>query len=203
MDSTESPPIAPQNNQSPVYVGLLHTPMLDRQGRVVTTAVTNMDIHDIARSCRTYGVAKYFIVHPEPAQEVILRRILRHWEPGGVSAKYHPKRVQALSQVEHVKTFDDMLSAIAAENGGRKPLVAMPDARPWPKSMDYAELRRCRLAGELGPVLLVFGTGWGLAPEFFSRIDVVLDPIRGPGAYNHLSVRAACAIVLDRILRME
>ncbi len=36
-----------------LYVALLHHPVLDKNGLVVTTALTTMDIHDIARSART------------------------------------------------------------------------------------------------------------------------------------------------------
>ena len=49
------------------------------------------------------------------------------------------------------------------------------------------------------PYLLIFGTGWGLTETVFSRADVVLEPVRGPGSYNHLSVRSAVAIILDRL----
>ena len=50
------------------------------------------------------------------------------------------------------------------------------------------------------PFLLVFGTGWGLTEEMFDRADFALEPIKGAGDYNHLSVRAAAAIMLDRLL---
>ncbi|HLO26270.1 MAG TPA: RNA methyltransferase, partial [Geobacteraceae bacterium] len=50
------------------------------------------------------------------------------------------------------------------------------------------------------PYLLLLGTGWGLADEIFSRADFVLAPIKGQGDYNHLSVRSAAAILLDRLL---
>jgi hypothetical protein len=51
------------------------------------------------------------------------------------------------------------------------------------------------------PVLLLFGTGWGLAREVLDGADAVVAPIRASEAsgYNHLSVRAACAILLDRL----
>jgi tRNA (guanine37-N1)-methyltransferase len=48
------------------------------------------------------------------------------------------------------------------------------------------------------PWLILFGTGHGLAAEVLERADVALPPIR-PGVYNHLSVRAAAAITLDRL----
>ena len=35
--------------------------------------------------------------------------------------------------------------------------------------------------------------------EVRSRVDEVLEPIAGTGDYNHLSVRAAAAIMLDRL----
>jgi hypothetical protein len=47
--------------------------------------------------------------------------------------------------------------------------------------------------------LLLLGTGWGLAAEVLDRVDDVLEPIAGAGPYNHLSVRAAAAIMLDRL----
>ena len=55
-------------------------------------------------------------------------------------------------------------------------------------------------------MIVLFGTGWGLTPEVLEGVDALLPPIdRAPGvgvgdAYNHLSVRAACAITLDRLL---
>jgi hypothetical protein len=50
------------------------------------------------------------------------------------------------------------------------------------------------------PVLLLFGTGWGLTEEVLAAADRRLEPIQGAGDFNHLSVRAACAITLDRLL---
>jgi hypothetical protein len=46
----------------------------------------------------------------------------------------------------------------------------------------------------------LFGTGWGLTEELFDRADFILEPIKGSGDYNHLSVRTAAAIILDRLL---
>ena len=60
-----------------------------------------------------------------------------------------------------------------------------------------------RLQGEIKtgkPILLLFGTGWGLEKSILNEADYVLDPIGGIGEYNHLPVRAAIAIVLDRLL---
>ena len=50
------------------------------------------------------------------------------------------------------------------------------------------------------PVLLIFGTGQGLSPEIIKQCDYLLLPIDGFSEFNHLSVRSAVAIILDRWL---
>ena len=50
------------------------------------------------------------------------------------------------------------------------------------------------------PIVLMFGTAWGLAPELLEQATYRLAPIQGTGDYNHLAVRSAVAIILDRIL---
>ena len=35
-----------------------------QEGQSVATAITNLDVHDIARSSRTYGLGGYFVVTP-------------------------------------------------------------------------------------------------------------------------------------------
>jgi hypothetical protein len=47
--------------------------------------------------------------------------------------------------------------------------------------------------------LLLFGTGWGMTEELFNSADYVLEPIKGVGEYNHLSVRSAVSIYMDRL----
>lgn len=39
----------------------------------------------------------------------------------------------------------------------------------------------------------------GLIEEVMESSDYILEPIRGKAVYNHLSVRAAVAIILDRL----
>ena len=50
-----------------------------------------------------------------------------------------------------------------------------------------------------GPLLLILGTGWGLTGELMAGCDARLAPIQAASDYNHLSVRSACAIILDRL----
>jgi hypothetical protein len=53
------------------------------------------------------------------------------------------------------------------------------------------------------PLLLLFGTGWGLTDEVIAGVDQVLLPICGMPAFNHLSVRSAVAAILDRLFGMR
>lgn len=186
----------------PIYISLLHYPIVNRHGAQVTTAVTNMDIHDISRSARTFGVKKYFIVTPIPDQHELVERILGHWRKER-SKTYHPDRVEALSLVQLANSFEDVKAAIQKEHG-MLPEVVLTDARPFPNSISYAEYRR-ELAepGHSGrPVILVFGTGWGISDSFYPEVHRILAPVYGPEGregYNHLSVRSAVAIILDRL----
>ena len=95
----------------PVYIALLHAPVVNRKGAIVTTAVTNMDIHDISRSAKTYGMKGYFIVTPIEDQHELVGRILGHWATDR-SKTYHPDRFAAVSLVRLVHSFEEVKAAI-------------------------------------------------------------------------------------------
>ncbi len=190
----------------PVYLALFHTHVVNRQGIPVTTSVTNLDIHDIARSARTFGVEKYYILTPLYEQRAMVERILEYWR-SDASRAHHPKRVEALSRVSCVESYQRIQQEIV-EKTGHLPEVVLTDARKFPQSMSYSEYREWlthsdRPQGQ--PVLLVFGTGWGISQDFYPEVNRILAPIYGPegsqesGGYNHLSVRSAVAIILDRL----
>ncbi len=186
----------------PIYIALLHYPIVNRKGALVTTAVTNMDIHDISRSARTYGVQKYFIVTPIEDQHQLVDRILGHWKTEQ-SRTYHPDRVEAVSLVRLARDFEEVKAAIYAEHG-QNPEVVLTDARPLPNSVSYADYRQelSEPGRSSKPVLVVFGTGWGVSDTFYPEVHRILAPVYGPEGsqgYNHLSVRSAVAIILDRL----
>jgi len=79
----------------------------------------------------------------------------------------------------------------------QRPTVLATSAKAQANQLDFTEARRRIFSGE--PHLILFGTGWGMAPEVFAEVDALLPPIVGLGEYNHLSVRSAAAIVLDRV----
>ena len=49
-------------------------------------------------------------------------------------------------------------------------------------------------------VFLLFGTAWGLHHDAIDDADYVLKAIEGNSPYNHLSVRAAAGIIIDRLI---
>jgi hypothetical protein len=183
---------------SRVAIALVHHPVLDRQGAVITTAITNLDLHDLARSACTYGVRTLFIVHPVSAQRELALRVKTHWV-GGSGARRIPTREPAMALVEVVPSLEDVHAAF----GGRSEVdVYATSARTDDRSVTSYADARVRLAASARPSLILFGTGWGLTDALLDDADVFLAPIAGANetGYNHLSVRAACAIVLDRLL---
>lgn len=179
-----------------VAVALLHHPVVDRQGETVTTAITNLDLHDIARSAYTYGVSPFFVAHPVQAQRELARRVREHWVEGS-GARRIPDRRPPMSELRIVETLDE---AIAALN----PPVSLwaTSARNDAGRLSFSRARELLASGSEGSVLIVLGTGWGLAREVFDRAEQVLAPIESPRSdgYNHLSVRAAAAIIFDRLV---
>ena len=178
-----------------VAAALVHHPVYDRQRAVVTTAITNLDLHDIARSSLTYGLSDLFIVHPVAAQRLLAERVREHWISGS-GARRIPDRTPAISILRIVPTLEDAVTALGPETR-----VWVTSARGSGELMEYPAARS-ELETDGPPVLIVFGTGWGLGDAVTERAHVRLSSIRGPrpDGYNHLSVRAAAAITFDRLL---
>ncbi|MCG8557740.1 MAG: RNA methyltransferase [Proteobacteria bacterium] len=182
-----------------VYCALVHYPVRDREGTSVTASITNLDVHDIARAARTYGLSGYFLITPVDAQRVLATRIIDHWLKGA-GLRRGPERAEALGLCHVVGSIECAAAAIAAESGARPTLVATAASPPRKRSTLSFERLRASLTERKAPLLLLFGTSHGLALEVLDACDAVLEPIVGPTAYNHLSVRSAAAIVLDRLL---
>jgi tRNA (guanine37-N1)-methyltransferase len=187
--------------QAPIYIGLVHYPVKDREGQIVTTAVTNLDVHDLARSSRSYGLAGYYVITPIEAQRELVTKILEHWTEGS-GKKRVPERAVALSLCTPIESIDAVVAAIEARHQ-EKPIVAVTAAKlpPHLTPQSLPEVK-ARIRAETRPFLILFGTGHGLAQEVLDRAELALPPIR-PGVYNHLSVRAAGAITLDRLFGDE
>ena len=177
-------------------IALLHHPVHNKRREVVTTAVTNLDLHDIARSARTFGLDRFYIVTPSLEQRHLIERITGHWQDGW-GAAYNPDRKEALGIIRVRSTLE--LAVEEFQTGFSRPVrTVITGAAPRANSIDCLNLRQ-RLNEPDDPYLLLLGTGWGLTEECFQTADFILEPIAGSGNYNHLSVRAASAILLDRL----
>jgi len=179
-----------------LYLALLHHPVYDKNGAVVTTAVTNMDVHDVGRIARTFAVRAFYVATPVATLRRLVERIIRHWETGP-GATYNHTRKEALALVRLAHDLEAVVADVERE-AGRLPRLVATTAREGGPRLSFAALRR-RLREDGPPELLVLGTGWGLTEDVLRRADDVLEPVRGTGEYNHLSVRSAAAIILDRL----
>lgn len=179
-----------------LYIALIHAPVYNKNMETVATSITNLDIHDIARSATTYGVKRYYIVHPAEAQRALAKRIMGYWQEG-FGAEYNPNRQEAFARVKLARELEEVEEEILAEQG-RRPLRIATDARRYSNTLDYAAVRQ-KIEETDDPLLLLFGTGWGMHKEIMESCDIILEPIYGPGEWNHLSVRSAAAIILDRL----
>jgi hypothetical protein len=178
------------NNAS---LAVIHYPVYDKNGDIVATSVTNLEIHDIARTCMTFGISLCYIVTPLVRQREIAAKLVDHWL-NGYGAQYNPVRSEALKKVRVVSDFDEMVNSIDGD-----PLIVGTSTKERPgKMIGSRELHALMETGDR-PVIIIFGTGWGLSDEVVERCEKMLVPIKGEGNYNHLSLRVAIGIILDRI----
>jgi hypothetical protein len=183
-----------------IYIALMHYPVYDRQQQVTATALTTIDVHDLARLARTYGLDGFYVVTPLRSQQALARRLIDHWITGR-GAVYNPTRKEALSLVRMADNVEEALQGIEQEQG-RKAKTVATTSRRYTETRSYGEMTELLRKGEDSPYLILFGTGWGLTREVVEESDYVLEPLEGKG-YNHLSVRTAAAIILDRLLGGE
>lgn len=179
-----------------LHIALVHHPVVNKKREVIGSAVTNLDIHDIARTARTYGVGSYFISTPYEDQHKLVNELLEHWQ-SGYGSTYNPARKEALVRVRPVFSVEEAINSLLNEYG-RPPLLVTTSAQEQANTIGYAELRN--KINEKEPVLLLFGTAHGLAQEILEQCEYSLPPIKGGTDYNHLSVRSAASIIIDRLL---
>ncbi|MCF8104621.1 MAG: tRNA (guanosine(37)-N1)-methyltransferase TrmD [Desulfohalobiaceae bacterium] len=177
-----------------LYLGLVHYPVLDKRNKTTAVSLTNMDIHDIARVSCSYGLGGFYVITPLQDQQELARTLVKHWREGA-GKKANPDRVRAMESVEIAADLRESLTRIE-DRCGRPPKLVATSARGQ-GSMTWKDLRTV-LYKE--PVFLLLGTGYGLAPEVIQGVNEVLPPLRAGSPYNHLSVRTAAAVTVDRIL---
>ncbi|MCP4670482.1 MAG: RNA methyltransferase [Desulfobacula sp.] len=177
-------------------MALIHFPVMNKKDQPIGSALTTIDLHDIARASITFGVRGFFVVTPYEDQAKLATQVIDHWTKG-VGGKLNPFRKKALELIRVTKTFEDALKEIEEER--EEPVVSIAtSAKKISGSITTDNLRQ-KLESQASHVL-IFGTAWGLAKELIDTCDYILDPIKGNSEYNHLSVRSAASIYLDRIL---
>ncbi len=162
----------------------------------MASAVTNLDLHDIARAARTYGVQSFHVITPLDDQRELAEKIVRHWTRGS-GGEHNPKRREALELIRLTSSLDET-RAIIQEESGLPPAIVATCARRYPNATKFVELAERLKAGK--PHLVIFGTAWGLSQDLIEASDAILEPIGDHRGYNHLSVRCAAAIVMDRLM---
>ncbi len=178
-----------------LYVALIHFPVINRKDEPIGSALTTIDLHDIARASRTFGVKGFYVITPFADQAELAQQVIKHWTKG-VGGELNPSRKKALELIRVVATFEDAVQGIEKERN--QPVVKIAtSAKPLEGAIPVTTLKQ-KLESNASHVL-VFGTAWGLAQELIDICDIKLEPITGPGGYNHLSVRSAASIYLDRI----
>jgi hypothetical protein len=175
-------------------IAIIHYPVLDKRGQVVSTSINNLEIHDVARSCMTFGVDLCYIVTPLARQREIAERLIDHWT-GGFGRTYNPDRAEALQKICIKGSLAEVMSGFV----GASPVLIGTSSKRRDVSIRYRDLKGW-IDSDPRPFLLLFGTGWGLPPDMVEACEGTLLPINGIGDYNHLSLRVAIGIILDRLL---
>lgn len=178
------------------YIGLLHYPVYNKRGEIIVSAITNLDLHDLARLARTYGARRFYVINPLTDQQDLARCICRHWV-NGYGARYNKDRQKAMSLISIVPTLESSMAEIRDSEGEIPALMATDAGKDKGKRVNYTLAREIVTSNKV--VMILFGTAWGIAKELIIRADYLLEPIYGVSNYNHLSVRAAAAITLDRL----
>ncbi|MBN1114320.1 MAG: RNA methyltransferase [Oligoflexia bacterium] len=178
-----------------IFVCLVHYPIKDKNGEIVTTAVTNFDIHDIARLTRTFGFKGYAIVTPVVEQQALVQRIVDHWTTGP-GFKRNDNRTFAMQAITIKAAIGDVIDYVKEKTGKDVRLVAT-SAKKREKSASISDFAKVLDDGY--SYLVLFGTGWGLTDETIAGSDYLLEPLSYNTDYNHLPVRSAVSIIMDRL----
>jgi len=180
-----------------LHLGLVHYPVYNKNSQIIASAVTTLDIHDIARLSKTYGVKKFFVITPLRDQAALVEKIIRHWTTG-YGANYNRHRKEA---IELVTVVPDISAAIdkVTELEGEAPVLIATDASKYQNRPILFKDGKNTLADQK-PVFLIFGTAWGLDKKVLAYANHVLEPVSGMTGYRHLSVRSAAAIIVDRLV---
>ena len=106
-----------------VDLALIHYPVLNKNREVIGSAVTNLDLHDISRAARTYGVDSFYVVTPYKDQQELYRELLEHWL-NGHGAQYNSDRGEALSLVKICDDLEQLFERVTEKRKKRPTILA-------------------------------------------------------------------------------
>ena len=106
-----------------LYIGLIHYPVYNKKMEKIASALTTMDVHDIARVGRTYGVKGFFIITPLDDQKSLAEKVVTHWTRGHGS-QYNKKRKEAIELVRVSSSLDSAISELGTEEKDLPLLIA-------------------------------------------------------------------------------
>jgi tRNA (guanine37-N1)-methyltransferase len=181
------------------YIALMHNDIDLKEGRIGNTSVTSIDIHDIARSSTTYGLETFFVVTNVIDKQKLVEKMLSFWVDEKIGGDYNNNRHQAVRGVQLHAEIEEVIDAITSQEG-KKPIIIGTSARnvSSAESITYFDQTKVWKLGR--PVLFLFGTGSGMSEKLLQKCDFMLLPLEGFSDFNHLSVRSAVAIILDKWL---
>jgi hypothetical protein len=177
-----------------LYVALVHFPVKNRLGEEIASTLDVFDFSDLGRLSLAYPLANVLWINPLASQREAFDRMSAH-------ANDPERDVESRGSFEKLKWFNTLEEArlwVEKDAGARAWTVATT-ALHRPDSVTFVQVRHA--LAQAKPVLLLFGKAWGLAPAVIASADAVLTPIDEGTGFNHLSVRTAVAIVVDRLLR--
>lgn len=182
-----------------IYIALIHNPVFDKNGKIITSSIVPYDIVDISRAARTFGVINFYVVHPFKSQRDTIKRVLKFWieEKGSF---YNEDRKEALKLVKIKRNLNEVIKEVK-ENEKIEPKIILTSAKKYEENINYEFLKDIL---SKYPIIILFGTGWGIVKDKI-KYDYILEPIFGfpsNNNYNHLTVRSACSIILDRICNL-
>lgn len=182
-----------------IYIALIHYPVFDKNSKIITSSIVPYDVVDISRASKTFSVRNFYIVHPYKNQRDTIKRVIKFWteEKGSF---YNEDRKEALKLVKIKRNLNEVIEEIRnIEN--IEPKIVLTSAKKYKENISFGFLKSIILKS---PVLILLGTGWGIVKEKI-KYDYILEPISGfpeGNEYNHLTVRSACSIILDRLCNL-
>ncbi len=180
-----------------ISIALVHHPVAGKNGQEIASSITTLDVHDMARYGKTFGAERIYIITPVADQKVLVERMKSHWTDEEYLKKQNVRREGTVELLVTLPSVEDAVAHARTRSKRVKLLATTAQRVPGAVSTDEW---RARAAEEADEWIILFGTAYGLGKSLMERAECTLLPIDGAGAFNHLPVRGASAIILDRLI---